>query len=47
MIKVRYCQAVNDLIEFDVELNSINTDYDHHGKDVTVNWRMYDGFEGN
>jgi len=46
MVKVRYSQGLNDLIEFDVELSSIPLD-DHWGKDVTVNWRLYDGFDAN
>ena len=32
------------MIEFDVELNSIPID-DGVGKDITVNWKMYNGFE--
>jgi len=32
------------LIEFDVELNSIPID-DGLGKDITVNWKMYNGFD--
>lgn len=34
------------MIEFDVELNSIPLE-DNKGKDITVNWRMYDGFNPN
>ena len=45
-MKVRYSQALNDLIEFDVELSAIPLD-DNEGKDVTVNWRLYDGFDTN
>jgi len=45
MLKIRYCQGVNDLVEFDLELNAIPTELDNQGKDVTINWRMYDGFD--
>ena len=34
----------SELIKFDVELDSINTS-DGLNKDVTVNWKMYDGFD--
>lgn len=34
----------SELIKFDVELSSINIG-DGLNKDVTVNWRMYDGFD--
>ena len=33
------------MIEFEVELNSISTE--KYGRDVTVNWKMYDGFTAN
>ena len=35
---------MQDLIEFDVELNPIPID-DGHTKDITVNWKMYNGFD--
>ena len=35
-----------DLIEFEVELNPIPFE-DGLGKDVTVNWRLFDGFNIN
>ena len=49
MIKVRFCPGgqLGELIEFDVELNGVPIDLDHQGKDITVNWRMYDGFDAN
>lgn len=34
----------SELIKFDVELNSINIG-DTLNKDVTINWKMYDGFD--
>jgi hypothetical protein len=34
----------NELIQFEVEMNSIPM-ADHQNKDVTVNWKMYDGFD--
>ena len=47
VLKVRYSPSFNELIEFDVELSPVPVDNDKQGKDVTVNWRMYDGFEAN
>lgn len=44
IIKVRFSQFVPELIEFVVELNSIPID-DIKGKDVTVNWKMFGGFD--
>ena len=44
IIKVRFSQYVPELIEFVVELNSIPID-DVKGKDVTVNWKMFNGFD--
>ena len=38
---------MNAAIEFEVELNAVPARLDLQGKDVTVNWRMYDGFEAN
>ena len=46
IIKVRFSPAFEEMIEFEVELNGIPLD-DKQGKDVTVNWRMYDGFNSN
>jgi len=36
-----------ELIEFDVELSAVPVKYDGLGKDVTMNWRMYNGFFAN
>ena len=47
IIKVRFSPLFNDMIEFDVELGQIPVDGDNQGKDLTVNWKMYDGFNGN
>lgn len=44
IIKVRFSQFIPELIEFVVELNSIPID-DTKGKDVTVNWKMFNGFD--
>ena len=44
IIKVRFSQFIPELIEFVVELNSIPID-DSRGKDVTVNWKMFNGFD--
>lgn len=43
-IKVRYSELFDDFIEFDVELNPIPID-DHQSKDVTVNFKMFSGFD--
>jgi hypothetical protein len=45
LVKVRYSQLLKELIEFEVELKEIPVKY--YGKDVTVNWRMYDDFKAN
>jgi len=34
----------DDLIQFNVEINSIDV-ADDTPKDITVNWKMYDGFD--
>jgi hypothetical protein len=46
LIKVRFSHTFSEMIEFEVELNGIPLE-DKQGKDVTVNWRMYDGFNSN
>lgn len=46
LIKVRFSHTFQEMIEFEVELNGVPLD-DKQGKDVTVNWRMYDGFNSN
>ena len=43
-MKVRFSKHLQELIEFDVELNSIPIK-DERGKDVTVNFKLYDNFE--
>lgn len=35
------------MIEFDVELSPISIKEDKRGKDITVNWKMYDSFNAN
>lgn len=47
LIKVRFSPLFNGLIEFDVELSPVPVSNDKQGKDVTVNWKMYDGFNAN
>jgi hypothetical protein len=44
IIKVRFSQFIPELIEFVVELNSIPID-DCKGKDIAVNWKMFNGFD--
>jgi len=44
LVKVRYSPFSPEIIEFDVELNSIPID-DGKGKDIVVNWKMFNGFE--
>jgi hypothetical protein len=46
IIKVRFSQFIPELIEFLVELNSVPVD-DDKGKDVMVNWKMFNGFDAN
>jgi hypothetical protein len=46
IIKVRFSQFIPELIEFLVELNSVPVD-DDKGKDVMVNWKIYNGFDAN
>jgi len=47
IIKIRKTQSMRELIEFDVELSAVPVKYDGLGKDVTMNWRMYNGFFAN
>ena len=47
LIKVRFSPLFNELIEFDVELSPVPVTEDKQGKDITVNWKMYDGFNAN
>jgi len=43
MLKVLFSEHFKGLIEFDVELNTIPIS-DDQGKDITVNWKMFNGF---
>lgn len=43
-LRVRFSEFFNDMIEFDVELNPIPIS-DERGKDVTVNFKMFNGFD--
>ena len=46
LMKVRNSPFLSGFVEFEVELNPINVE-DSQGKDVTVNWKMLDGFNAN
>jgi hypothetical protein len=46
VIKIMNSAALGDFIEFTVELNSVPID-DQKQKDITVNWKMYNGFKAN
>jgi hypothetical protein len=47
VVKVRFSPSrFGQFIEFEVEMSEIPIK-DGKGKDVTVNWRMFDGFEAN
>jgi len=46
ILKVRLSQSFKDLIEFEVELAPIPI-ADLKSKDITVNWKMYNGFKAN
>ena len=43
IIKVRKSEVFSELLEFDVELAPVSSK-DNKGKDITVNWKMYNGF---
>ena len=43
MLKVLFSEHFKGLIEFNVELNTIPIS-DDQGKDITVNWKMFNGF---
>lgn len=47
IIKVKKSDLQQEFIEFDVELTAVPIELDNMGKDVTVNWRMYNGFTAN
>lgn len=44
VLRVRFSEFFKDMIEFDVELNPIPI-HDQRGKDVTVNFKMFNGFD--
>ena len=46
IVHVRFSDKFNDFIEFDVELSEIPIK-DKRGKDVTVNFKMFDDFDAN
>ena len=46
IIKILNSPSLGEFIEFDVEMNTIPID-DSKSKDVTVNWKMYNGFNTN
>ena len=46
IIKILSSQALGEFIEFQVELNTVPID-DGKSKDITVNWKMYNGFNAN
>jgi len=43
-IRIRFSEHFDDMIEFDVELNPIPI-MDGRSKDVTVNFKMFNGFD--
>jgi hypothetical protein len=47
IIKARYSKYFDDVIEFEVELNEIPIGQPEQGKDVTVNWKIFDDFKMN
>ena len=44
VLRVRFSEFLQEIIEFDVELNPIPID-DGRGKDVTVNFKFFNGFD--
>lgn len=44
LVKVRFSPHFAEVIEFEVELSPIPVD-DFQGKDVTVNWKFFNGFD--
>lgn len=46
IIKILNTPGMGEVIEFDVELNTIPVD-DSEAKDIIVNWKMYNGFNAN
>ena len=45
-MKVRFSQLFDEFIEYEVELSEVQIE-DGLGKDVTINWKMFDDFEMN
>lgn len=45
LIKVRFSPLEKEIIEFEVELAPIPVLDDFQGKDVTVNWKFYNGMD--
>ena len=49
VVNIRFSpEFFEEIIEMDVELNAVDYEKDpgkSHGKDVTVNWRFYNGFD--
>ena len=44
MMRVRFSEHFDEMIEFDVELNPLPI-ADDRDKDVTVNFKMFNGFD--
>ena len=47
IVKVRFSETFQEVIEFEVELNPVPIHDDLQGKDVIVTWKMLDGFNAN
>lgn len=47
IVKVRFSETFQEIIEFEVELNPVPVHDDSQGKDVIVTWKMFDGFNAN
>lgn len=45
-MKVRFSERLDDFVEFDVELSEVPIN-DGVGKDVTVNFKLFDGYDSN
>jgi hypothetical protein len=45
-MKVRFSELFDEFIEYEVELSEIPMK-DGFGKDVTINWKMFDDFDMN
>lgn len=44
IVRIRFSPVMQDLIEFEVELAPVPI-RDGFGKDITVNWKLFDSFE--